>query len=69
MFMHQPLQLILRDVAKLGDPALRFGVVLAGSLAGYELMRRFVLTRALYLGSIPDQAGIFGPQRPKTESR
>ena len=64
MFMHQPLQLILRNFFGVADPALRLGVTLVGCLLAYELMRRTMLTRALYLGSIVDQRRLFrGPAR------
>lgn len=59
MFMHQPLQLILRNFFGVADQGLRLGITLVGCLLGYELMRRTMLTRALYLGSIVDQRRIF----------
>jgi len=55
MFIHQPLQMILRDSLNVLDPMLRFGLALAGSLVFYELVRHLTLGRALFLGSIPDQ--------------
>lgn len=50
---------ILRNFFGVADQGLRLGVTLVGCLLGYELMRRTMLTRALYLGSIVDQRRIF----------
>ncbi len=64
LFMHQPLQLILRDFFGFTDSTPRLALTLAGCVVGYELMRRAALTRALYLGSISDQRRLFsGPAR------
>lgn len=68
MFMHQPLQLILRDFLKVVDPTLRFGVALAGSLVFHDLMRRSTLGRAFYLGSTADQFRLFRRPTPEPQA-
>jgi fucose 4-O-acetylase-like acetyltransferase len=60
MFLHQPLQLVMRDVFHLDSGGIRFAIALSVSLLSFIGFRQFAWTRALFLGSISDQRTLFG---------
>lgn len=50
MYLHQPIQLGMKEIAGVNDQYLRFFASVLISLAVYFFMKRFVVFRAIFLG-------------------
>lgn len=51
MYLHQPIQLGMTELARLNDQYLRFLVSVSVSLVVYYILKRFVLLEAFFLGN------------------